>query len=47
MSQTIFRNKELIANSKIHLVFVNKNGKPTKIPDFVLKSFKPYILKSK
>ncbi len=47
MNQSIFRNKELIVKAKIHLVFVNRIGKPTKIPEIVLKSFDPYILKSK
>tara|TARA_B100001564_G_scaffold289953_1_gene253731 strand:- start:52 stop:468 length:417 start_codon:yes stop_codon:yes gene_type:complete len=47
MDQSIYRDKLLIVNAKIHLVFVNTFGKPTKIPEIVLNSLEPYILKSK
>ena len=47
MDQTIYKNDLLIVDAKIHLVFVNTIGKPTKIPDIVLNNFEPYILKSK
>ena len=47
MDQTIYKNDLLIVDAKTHLVFVNKIGKPTKIPDIVLNNFEPYILKSK
>ena len=47
MDQSIYRDDLLIVDAKIHLVFVNTNGKPTKIPEIVLNSFEPYILKSK
>ena len=47
MDQSIYRDDLLIVDAKIHLVFVNKLGKPTKIPEIVLNSFEPYILKSK
>ena len=43
MSQTIFKNKILIVEAKIHLVFVNEKGKPIKIPKLVVDKFKPYI----
>ncbi len=33
MKQEIFRDKELISEAEIHLVSVNKNGKPSKLPD--------------
>ena len=36
MKQTILRNNELISQANIHLVVVDKNGKPSKVPD-VLK----------
>ena len=36
MKQTILRNNELISQADIHLVVVDKNGKPSKVPD-VLK----------
>ena len=47
MDQSIYRDDLLIVDAKIHLVFVNTNGKPSKIPEIVLNSFEPYILKSK
>ena len=47
MDQTIYKDDLLIVDAKIHLVFVNTIGKPTKIPDIVLNNFEPYILKSK
>ena len=43
MSQSIFRNKDMIVNSKVHLVFVNTKGKPIKIPEKILKSLKPFL----
>ena len=33
MKQTILRNSELISEADIHLVTVDKNGKPSKTPD--------------
>ena len=47
MDQSIYRDDLLIVDAKIHLVFINMVGKPTKIPEIVLNSFEPYILKSK
>ena len=47
MDQTIYKDDLLIVNAKIHLVFVNTDGKPTKIPKIVSNGFEPYILKSK
>ena len=32
MNQFISRGEELIVEAKVHLVFVNKEGKPIKIP---------------
>ena len=43
MSQTIIKNKLVIVEAKIHLVFVNEKGKPKKIPKLVVEKFKPYI----
>ena len=42
MSQTIIKNKIVIVEAKIHLVFVNEKVKPIKIPKLVLDKFKPY-----
>ena len=47
MDQSIYKDNLLIVDAKINLVFVNTVGKPTKIPEIVLNSFEPYILKSK
>tara|TARA_S200000501_G_scaffold36037_1_gene29803 strand:+ start:56 stop:463 length:408 start_codon:yes stop_codon:yes gene_type:complete len=43
MSQSILRDKDVIVNSKIHLVFVNEKSKPAKIPEKILKSLNPYL----
>ncbi|MDA9104607.1 YbgC/FadM family acyl-CoA thioesterase [Candidatus Pelagibacter ubique] len=46
MSQFISRDDELIVEAKVHLVFVDKNGKPTKVPEDIFKVFKPYFCDS-
>ena len=48
MNQIISKNKnnELIVEAQIHLVFVNKDGKPIKIPDQIYSKFKPYFCDS-
>ena len=43
MNQTIIKNKIVIVEAKIHLVFVNEKGKPLKIPKLIVDKFKPYI----
>ena len=43
MSQSIFRNKDIIVKSKVHLVFVNDKKKPIKIPEKIFKSLKPFL----
>ena len=43
MNQFIKRGDDLIVEAKVHLVFVNKEGKPMKIPDTLFKDFKPYF----
>ena len=43
MSQTIIKNKIVIVEATIHLVFVNEKAKPIKIPKLVVDKFKPYI----
>ena len=37
MRQQAYRDQELITYCKIHLVIVDKKGKPTKIPDILKK----------
>ena len=43
MSQTIIKNKIVIAVAKVHLVFVNEKVKPIKIPKLIVDKFKVYI----
>jgi len=47
MNQKILKNKIVVVEAEIHLVFVNENAKPIKIPKLVLDKFKPYISKFK
>jgi len=46
MKQIITRGDDEIVDSKIHLVFVNKEGKPVKIPEEIYSKFKPYFCDS-
>ncbi len=43
MNQIITKDKEVIVEAQVHLVFVNTNGKPIKIPDEIYSKFKPYF----
>ena len=43
MSQIITRGDDVIVESQVHLVFVNTNGKPVKVPDQIYFQFKPYF----
>ncbi|MDA9876992.1 YbgC/FadM family acyl-CoA thioesterase [Candidatus Pelagibacter sp.] len=43
MNQFITRGENLIAEAKMHLVFVNKEGKPMRIPGSLFQDFKPYF----
>jgi acyl-CoA thioester hydrolase len=46
MNQFISRGEDLIAEAKVHLVFVNIDGKPVRIPDTLFQDFKPYFCDS-
>ena len=46
MNQIISRDKEVIVEAQVHLVFVNIMGKPVKIPDEIYSKFKPYFCDS-
>ena len=46
MYQFISRDDVLIAEAKLHLVFVNDKGKPVKIPKVLFQDFKPYFCDS-
>ncbi len=43
MNQIITKEEEIIVEAQVHLVFVNKEGKPVKIPDEIYLKFKPYF----
>ena len=46
MNQIITKDEEIIVEAQVHLVFVNKEGKPVKIPDEIYSKFKPYFCDS-
>jgi acyl-CoA thioester hydrolase len=46
MNQIITKDDEEIVEAKTHLVFINRNGKPVKIPDNIYLKFKPYFCDS-
>ena len=46
MNQYISRGEDMIVEAKIHLVFVNNEGKPMKIPRTLFQDFKPYFCDS-
>jgi len=46
MNQIITKDDKVIVEAQVHLVFVNKEGKPVKIPDEIYLKFKPYFCDS-
>jgi len=46
MNQFISREENLITIAKVHLVFVDIEGKPTRIPSTLFQSFKPFFCDS-
>ncbi len=46
MNQFITRDKDEIAEAKVHLVFINKDGKPVKIPEEIYIKFQPFFCDS-
>tara|TARA_B110000037_G_scaffold200296_1_gene240782 strand:+ start:898 stop:1320 length:423 start_codon:yes stop_codon:yes gene_type:complete len=46
MNQFISREDDLIAEAKVHLVFINNEGKPIKIPGTLFYDLKPYFCDS-
>jgi acyl-CoA thioester hydrolase len=46
MSQIISKEKDVIVEAQIHLVFINKEGKPVKIPEDIYSKFKPFFCDS-
>ena len=43
MNQIITKDKDIIVDAQVHLVFINNKGKPIKIPDEIYSKFKPYF----
>ena len=43
MDQMISRDKDVIINAKVQLVFINEKNKPVKIPEKILSNLKPYF----
>ena len=46
MNQIITKVEDVIAESQIHLVFINEKGKPVKVPQIIFDNFKPYFCDS-
>ena len=46
MNQIISKADEIIVESQVHLVFINKDGKPVKIPNEIYSKFKPFFCDS-
>ena len=46
MNQIITKDNDIIVEALLHLVFVDENGKPVKIPDFIFDKLKPYFCDS-
>jgi len=46
MNQIISKADDIIVEAQVHLVFINKDGKPIKIPDEIYSKFKPFFCDS-
>tara|TARA_Y100001935_G_C17127970_1_gene419105 strand:- start:325 stop:747 length:423 start_codon:yes stop_codon:yes gene_type:complete len=46
MNQIITKAEKVIVEAKVHLVFINKEGKPVKIPEEIYLKFKPFFCDS-
>ena len=43
MNQMNTKGEEIIVEAQVHLVFINKDGKPIKMPEEIYSKFKPYF----
>ena len=43
MNQIISKGDDVIVEAQVHLVFINIDGKPVRIPDEIYLKFKPYF----
>ena len=46
MNQIITKDKDIVVEAQIHLVFINEKSKPAKIPNVIFENFKPYFCDS-
>jgi len=46
MKQIISKKDDIIVEAQVHLVFINKDGKPVRIPEEIYSKFKPYFCDS-
>ena len=46
MNQIITKGDDLIVEAQVHLVFINTDGKPVKIPEDIYSKFKPFFCDS-
>ena len=46
MNQIITNAETTVVEAQVHLVFVNKKGRPIKVPDIIFDNFKPYFCDS-
>ena len=43
MNQIVTKSDDVIVEAQVHLVFINIDGKPIRIPDEIYLKFKPYF----
>ena len=43
MNQIITNGDSTVVEAQVHLVFVNENSKPLKVPEIIFDNFKPYF----
>jgi len=46
MNQIITKEDKTIVEAQVHLVFVNEQRKPVKVPELIFNNFKPYFCDS-
>ena len=46
MNQLISNEEFIVVECQVHLVFINEEGKPVRIPEIILNNFKPYFCDS-
>ena len=46
MNQIISNGENTIVEARVHLVFVNENSRPIKVPEIIFDNFKPYFCDS-